>query len=896
MVPLVSGLPHVNHPQYSQLKLAPQRAVIEQHAGLLYGLANSLAASKQCVKSVVLHTADDAMCRFSQAMLAYYELEHVRSYLDRHDLLYILPDEQMPACFHGTCAFVLAPSRVDLLPRFQPYPWQGKDYTLHVRHDCVTAFSTSFGARYITDGCLTFDNLINLCIMVKNAGPLFKQVLQHNMRFADRWTVLDTGSTDGTVEVVKEVLGSKLPGQLVEEPFINFRDSRNRCLNLAGKHCKYNIMLDDTYVIHGDIRKFLEEVRGDEFGSSYSLYIKSDDTEYTTNRITRTELGLRYKFKIHEVITDENNVNVMVPRDVACIEDLRAEYMERRTMERKQYDLDLLLQSIEEEPEEPRHLYYAAQTFSVLNDVENAAKYFQLRADHPGGFHQERVDAAFELARTLQFKLHRPWSQVEAVYLKVLELEPRRVDALYFLGVYHVYDGRHDEEAAFPWFEKAFALGYPVDTQYSLKPTLVFYFLPHFLVPLCYARHKWQLGYDAATRLLTSLPDSAIQKIAQPETVRLVQCWHHIYTSLLKLPATLAPLRHIDVLFVVDGNWSAWTGADIERKGLGGSETWAVEVATTWKRLHPDHSVVFLCNCTSAAVYKGVEFLPIARYESLLATHTVSTCLVSRFSHYLFAPLHVQGQCERVVLYLHDLGPTGNLLPLDAKLTHVFCLTPWHQQLFQRNFPAHASRTHALGYGIDSTLWTPGKKVKHSFIYSSFPDRGLVHLLRMWPRIRQVLPDATLQVYCNLQHEHVRRVNGPMMALIDQLLEEPGWCDGVVVHGWVSKPTLAAAFATAEYWLYPNVFDETFCLTALEAVSSGVIGIAPPKAALQHMPLYFVHGDASTQEWQTSALNAVIRLVQHDEQRERLVQQGLRFARERSWQRQTEELEKMLFM
>lgn len=891
MVLSISGFPNVPHPQYANLRLAPQRAVVEQHTGLLYALAQHHAAR---IKRVVLHTHTTANCVFGQAMLAHYDLVHTSSYLEPHDVMYIMPDEQMPVCYHGTCAFVLAPSTVDLLPRFHPYPWSGKDYTLHVRLDCVDVFEAGFGSQCVTDGVLEFDNLINMCIMVKNAGPLFRQVLQHNMRYADRWTVLDTGSTDDTVVVVRDVLGSKLPGTLVEEPFLNFRDSRNRCLDLAGKHCKYNIMLDDTYLLHGDIRRFLSTVRADEFGSSYSLYIRSDDTEYTTNRITRSELGLRYKFKIHEVITDEGNVNVLVPREVGWIEDLRAEYMEQRTLLRKQYDLQLLLQSIEEEPEEPRHLYYAAQTYSILNDFENTAKYFQLRADHPGGFYQERVDAAFELARTLQFKLNRPWSQVESVYLKVLELEPRRVDAMYFLGLHHVYDGRHDENAAFPWFEQAFHLGYSTETQYSLKPTLVFYFLPNFLVPLCYTRNKWQLGYDAAQRLLTNLHDTVIQKVAEAAQVQLMTHWRDIYSSLLKLPAQLTPLRHIDVLFVVDGNWSAWTGADIEVKGLGGSETWAVEVATTWARLHPNQSIVFLCKCASAAKYRGVEFLPVTQYEALLATHTVGTCIVSRFSHYLFAPLHTR--CEQLVLYLHDIAPTGNILPIATKLTHIFCLSPWHQQLVQRNFPSHAARTHSHGYGIDSSRWAPGIKRKHSFIYSSFPDRGLLHLLRMWPRVRELLPDATLHVFCNLQHQHVRTVNGPMMHMIDQLLAEPGWCDGVTVHGWVSKAELSAAFASAEYWLYPNIFDETFCLTALEALSCGVVGIAPPKAALQHMPLYFVHGDASTQEWQAGALEAVAWLTSDAELRARYQHEGLQFARERSWERQTEELAKLVFV
>ena len=107
--------------------------------------------------------------------------------------------------------------------------------------------------EYIFD----YNNLINLCIMVKNAGPQFEQMLLKNLPIIDRWTILDTGSTDDTVEIINRVLVGKKYGYLYQEPFINFRDSRNRLLDLAGTSCKYNIMLDDTYVVKNNLRDFL---------------------------------------------------------------------------------------------------------------------------------------------------------------------------------------------------------------------------------------------------------------------------------------------------------------------------------------------------------------------------------------------------------------------------------------------------------------------------------------------------------------------------------------------------------------------------------------------------------------------------------------------------------------
>ncbi len=878
----VSGLPYVHHEHYFNLRIAPTRAVLERHLGLLYELRHLISGTP------TVHIVGDqntVAYKFCVSMLQHYEMVLVSEPTQSHNLVYVLPGCAYSAAPHANVTFVLCPGEpagphdVVLAPTTA-----GPDsHKLCVRPDIRNLFVAHF-VYELKGHTLHFNNLVNLCIMVKNAGPLFKSVLEKNMKFADRWTILDTGSTDETLDTIQTVLQDKYRGTLFQEPFVNFRESRNRCLDLAGKGCKYNIMLDDTYVVRGNLRQFLEEVRGDEFGSSFSFYIKSDDTEYTTNRITRTELGLRYIFKIHEVIQSHDNVNVMIPRDVAYLDDLRAPYMEERTMARKQYDLKLLLESIEEEPNQPRHLYYTAQTYGLLDDPNNAAKYFKLRAESElEGFKQERVDAWFELARINQFKLGKPWSEVEPLYLKVLELEPLRIDAMYFLGIYHIHEGRHDEDKAFLWFAKAFPLGYPMETQYSLKPTLAYYFLPRFLAPMCYTRYEWQLGLAACQRFLTHWQEPYMKKIVEPHIVEQMSHWHQLYSSLVKLPATATAARHVDVVFVVDGNWSTWTGADIESKGLGGSETWAVEMATHFTQAMPHISVVFFCRCDAGSVYKGVEFVPMQHYEQFLATHHVGTCIVSRFSEYLFAPLHTL--CDQVILYIHDLGPTGNLLPTHPKLKAVYCLSPWHRELFMRNFPSHSHVAKSLGYGIDSvTKYVPAaQKQKHSFIFSSFPNRGLLPLLRMWPRIKQAFPDAVLNVFCDLQHSHVRSHAGAMMGEIDKLLEQ---VQGVVVRGWVNKASLAHAFSTTEYWLYPCIFDETFCLTALEAVSCGVIGIAPPRAALQHMPLVFVEGDAMTPEWQDLVVEQLVLLDADTEFKSRLVSHGRQFAQERPWKRQ----------
>ena len=51
------------------------------------------------------------------------------------------------------------------------------------------------------------------------------------------------------------------------------------------------------------------------------MFIKSNDVRYASNRIIKSKTNLRYIYRIHEVITPVNNINVIIPFKHATIFD-----------------------------------------------------------------------------------------------------------------------------------------------------------------------------------------------------------------------------------------------------------------------------------------------------------------------------------------------------------------------------------------------------------------------------------------------------------------------------------------------------------------------------------------------------------------------------------------------
>jgi predicted O-methyltransferase YrrM len=724
---------------------------------------------------------------------------------------------------------------------------------IYVSNNLNESFIKTF-KYYLKDSLLDYDNLIHLCIMVKNGGSQFENMLKKNMDIIDRWTILDTGSTDNTINIINNTLSEK-KGDLYQEPFINFKESRNRCLDLAGKDCKFIIMLDDTYIIDGNLREFLNITRGDQTSTSFTLIILSDDTQYGSNRIIKSESNLRYIHKIHEVIEDKNNINVVIPSEKVKIVDGRFDYMEERTMKRKELDLKLLYEELEEDPTNPRTYYYLAQTYNLLGEYEKSYEYFLKRSEFKNsGFIQERIDALFEAARIANFKLNKPWEEFMSLYEKAYKTDESRPESLYFMGINYYLKNEHKK--AFYFFKKGFEIGYPIHCQYSLKPTISYHFLPKFLTRLCYTQEDYKLGEKVSLFFLQNNNESS-------EDYEEIKSYYMIFRKFNEYDPnnynTYTKYEKPLFVFVADGGFNKWSGSNIMTTGVGGSETYIIEMARYIQK-HGKFQVIVFCNCEKEEIFEDVEYKNLSIFSNFVNDNYIHHCMVSRYTEYL--PLCFSGKTENVYLVLHDLGPSGNVIPINPKLKQVFCLTEWHVSYFTDRFKQLSHLTVPLYYGIDFTKFKSSQSIQKEpfkFIYSSFPNRGLLPLLKMWPKIYSLNNQTSLHIYSDVNGKWVNETSPEQMKEIKHLLKEYTNLN-INYHGWVDKKTLANAWLSSDIWFYPCIFMETFCLTALEAALTKTLVFTNDLAALQNTVEdrgIVIPGNPLEKEWQDKAIEKI---------------------------------------
>ena len=118
-------------------------------------------------------------------------------------------------------------------------------------------------------------------------------------------------------------------------------------------------------------------------------------------------------------------------------------------------------------------------------------------------------------------------------------------------------------------------------------------------------------------------------------------------------------------------------------------------------------------------------------------------------------------------------------------------------------------------------------------IYTSSYDRGLQHLLEMWPDIKKEVPEAELHIFYGWQiFDQFYRDNPSSMSWKDKMMEMMKY-DGVKEYGRIAQPDLVEEYKKSGIWAYPTHFGEINCISAIKAQAYGCEPVVVNYAALR---------------------------------------------------------------
>lgn len=293
-----------------------------------------------------------------------------------------------------------------------------------------------------------------------------------------------------------------------------------------------------------------------------------------------------------------------------------------------------------------------------------------------------------------------------------------------------------------------------------------------------------------------------------------------------------------------------WTPDQIDKDGLGGSETAVVHVA---KHLAAQNTRV-----TVFAEHEGI--VDGVRYRSHRKWRPdIPQWLLIGWRHPEIFDAPTAANHNWV--WLHDVDAGDRITEKTMeRVDTILVVSQWHKRHVHERYPFLKDDQVVVVYnGLDPARFEglDEERILTRVAYASSPDRGLEQVLGYWPRIREIEPEAELHIFYGWDNFDL--MGGPQSykRKIRLLAQQ----EGVVWRGRMGQKQLAQELAKCGAMFYPgpHPFEETFGITFVEAQAAGCVPVTRDNGALPETNLYgyVVKNDASPETWTNTLLEAM---------------------------------------
>ncbi|MCR1784598.1 hypothetical protein KVF89_18790 [Nocardioides carbamazepini] len=266
---------------------------------------------------------------------------------------------------------------------------------------------------------------IGLMMIVKDEAPVIRRCLDSVRPFVDWWVIADTGSTDGTQDLVRTALAD-VPGELVERAWVDFGHNRQEVLDLARSSTRRGA---DDYALWIDADEQLRDIppgRPNLTADGYHLQVAYDATRYARLCLVRLASPWRWVGPIHEYLDlpGASLGSLAAPTVLVSHDGARA-----GDPDTYRKDAALIESALREDPDNPRLQFYLGQSWRDAGEPERALAAYATRVANPAGWDQERWQARYQSAR-LRERLGEPVAAVIDAHLAAYQHCPWRAEPL----------------------------------------------------------------------------------------------------------------------------------------------------------------------------------------------------------------------------------------------------------------------------------------------------------------------------------------------------------------------------------------------------------------------------------------------------------------------------------
>lgn len=282
-----------------------------------------------------------------------------------------------------------------------------------------------------------------LSMIVKNESAVIARCLRSVKPFITGWAISDTGSTDGTQDIIRRELAG-IPGELIERPWRNFAENRNDALELAEKQSPDWILLidaDEELVVAPGFS--FADAEGDAVTARFQ--VAGTSAFWGRKLLLRGSRGFRYQGVLDEYIdaTKHKESILMCCSVLSHTDGARSADGLKAKFER---DASVYADALEREPENARYWFYFGQRLAGAAALEDDEELRKVGLTQAIAAYKRRVELGgwpeevyFSLQQIATYRDMRgdDWRSVARSLQEAYSFRPTRAEPLFALAVLH---------------------------------------------------------------------------------------------------------------------------------------------------------------------------------------------------------------------------------------------------------------------------------------------------------------------------------------------------------------------------------------------------------------------------------------------------------------------------
>lgn len=282
---------------------------------------------------------------------------------------------------------------------------------------------------------------ICLSMIVRQEQAVIARCLRSIKHLISSYAIVDTGSTDDTITIIKEEL-KDIPGEVISREWQDFATGRNQALELARKTgAEFILTLDADEELVWPEGWELPHLTDDIYGIRFRME-PAGEQSWTRSFIVRANAPWQWKGVVHEYIdiaSDWEPEKTLITGK-AYIKS----YTDgaRANTDKYTRDAEALKRALDEDPTDARYWFYLAQSYAGMRLVDKAIETYEKRVAM-GGWDEEVFISLYQIACLMQAR-GDAWTDVARAFLRAFEYRPTRAEPLYMLAVLH---NDHNEPA-----------------------------------------------------------------------------------------------------------------------------------------------------------------------------------------------------------------------------------------------------------------------------------------------------------------------------------------------------------------------------------------------------------------------------------------------------------------